>query len=1016
MDTAGTQTQEPMAGVELAVRLLGQVELWRDGAAIPAGGPTQRAVLAILALRAGEPVAVESLSDGIWGEAEEPAGALKAMQVHIARLRRVVAHDSTQPIETVSGGYRLDPDGLTIDAPVFERELAAGRQQLADGDAHAAADTLAAALALWRGPALMDLRDFPFAAHVAVRYDELRIDAAEEAVAARLALGESRALVPELQALIAANPYRERLHAQLMTALYRAGQQAAALDAFTAARRRLVLDLGVEPGPELQRLQQQILAQDPVLSGPATAPPSAPMQQPPVASRARSRLPAAPVLFGREALLDELDDMASSERLMTLTGTGGSGKTVLAIALAHRLADRFPNGAAFVDLAAVRRPDQVLPALAAALGVSPQGRSLAEQLAEVLADQRRLVLLDNCEHVLGAVSDLAPLADATAGQFIATSRATLGLKAEHVVPVPPLSLPDDPDCDLSDEPAVHVFRRAATNAGAQLSPDDLPAVAAICRAVDGLPLAIELVAAQTRVEAPAELAATLHERLPALAATARDIPDRQRTMESAIAWSLDRLSQEERRAFSVLAVFAGGFDAHGAARILDRGRAATLGLLAALLDASLLIRQPPGAGRARFRMLEPLRDVASATVDARELMRSRRRHADLMIAEAERLCPAASGCRRPEDFAQLRVEHPNLLAALDYLAGADADACMSLIVDLDPYWYMAAHDREARRMAGELLATGSLSDRNTCLALTYRAAYGGRIRGEPFDLDRTSEMLDRAGRLADHLGDDALTVHVRLAEADLALISGNDEAQLHAVRSAIECARRVKDDGRLVRALMRMPNLDQALLDEALQITDRFPMWRGIVLASLQSWHSTYGADPAMAARWGREALEFAERWDTPVMAALVRGNSGVIAVRMGQLERGQRNLLAALHVLDRSGRRMLSMHPLSGMAELEAVRGRWRNALILHAAAHSIATSIGYEGFARDPEPATEEWMRTAESHIGAAAAAEARAIGEQMTYREAVDFAFEVNGLHPVQTPVPSHIAAAPASRRTQ
>ncbi len=652
-----------MAGAKLAIRLLGPVELWRDGAAVAAGGPTQRAVLAMLALRADQPVSAAALSDGVWGEADEPAGAAKAMQVHVARLRSVLRTDKRQPLQSVPGGYRLDGDRLTVDAAAFERGVADGRRLLGAGQTRAALAQLDAALGRWRGPALMDLRDFPFAAHAADRFEELRVDAAEQAIAARLALGEAQSVVPPLQALIAEHPYRERLHGQLMTALYRSGQQAAALDAYTAARSRLVLDLGVEPGPELQALQQRILAQDPELAA-TTTPTSQPATRPAARPRPVPRLPPAPALFGREPLLAELEDLASGERLMTLTGAGGSGKTSLAIALAHRLAPRYADGAFFVDLAAVSRPEQVLPATAAGMGLAPESGNLAAELAAILAERRTLVVLDNCEHVLGAVPELAPLIEATSGLIVATSRTPLGLRAEARVAVPPLAVPDADQRDLAAEPTVALFLRAAANAGAVIEPDELPGVAAMCRALDGLPLAIELVAAQTAVEAVGELETHLAERLPRLAAPSRDVPDRQRTMQAAIGWSLDRLSPLERRAFEQLSVFAGSFSLRGAAAVLETDRAQAIGLLGALLDASLVSRRPSVGRQAQFRMLEPLRAVGRARTPDPAWAGIVRRHAAFMMAEVERLCPRATGSRSVADVAELRHQHPDVVAAL----------------------------------------------------------------------------------------------------------------------------------------------------------------------------------------------------------------------------------------------------------------------------------------------------------------------------------------------------------------
>ena len=989
-----------MAGA-FAVRLLGPVELWRDGAAIPAGGPTQRAVLAMLALRAGEPVAVESLSDGIWGEAEEPAGALKAMQVHIARLRRVVAHDSTQPIETVSGGYRLDPDDLTVDAPVFERELSAGRQQLADGDARAAADTLAAALALWRGPALMDLRDFPFAPHVAVRYDELRTDAAEEAVAARLALGESRALVPELQELIAANPYRERLHAQLMTALYRAGQQAAALDAYTAARSRLVLDLGVEPGPELQRLQQQILAQDPAL---ATGAPMAVASRFGIAARARPapRLPPAPALFGREALLAELEDLAKRERLITLTGAGGSGKTSLALVLAHRLAPRYRDGAVFVDLAAVARPEEVLSAAAAGIGLASQSGNLADELAAIAGERRMLIVLDNLEHILGAVPRLAGLIEATRGLIVATSRMPLGLRAEVRVVVPPLSVPDAEQTNLDAEPTIRLFLRAANNAGAMIKHDELAGVASICRALDGLPLAIELVAAQTAVEAVGELETRLAERLPRLAARSGDAPERQRTMQAAIAWSLDRLSPAQRRAFEQLSIFAGSFSVRGAAAVLQIDRAEAIRLLGALLEVSLLTREPSVGRHAQFRMLEPLRAVARTRTLGREWEGIVSRHAAFIVGEVERLCPRATGPRSVADVAELRHQHPDVVAALRAMVTTSPDACVDVLINIQNYAIWASQAIDSARFADELLASGGLSDRAACwarLLLTERAYHSG-------DLSVAFDALDRALDLAERSSDAFLQASAHSWEAILAADAGDERRAKSAARRAQMAARRSDDlvqrvegafwehevpgaqgsAGEHVEALLAQAEARNAVLARAYALE---------VLRHLSTHGYAGQLDQVRLHKAFRAALDAVRQIAGPIWVFRWENNYGNELVRSGAVDEGRALLLSALKMTESIGWRQETIYPLGGLGQVQAAIGQWHNALVLDSAARAVARELGFVTLANERDSADLAAIEAAEKNLGPDATAEARAIGERMTYREAVDFAFEVNGV---------------------
>ena len=954
----------------------------------------------MLALRAGQPIAIYELAEGIWGESEEPLGSGKGIQVHISRIRILLKRGNEQPLATVSGGYRLETDGLSIDTRDFERLLGAGRQQLAAGNARAAAASLDQALTLWRGPALMDLRDFPFAEPFAARYDELRVDAAEERIEAHLALGEEQALLPELHALIADRPYRERLHGQLMLALYRAGQQAAALDAYQAARTRLAVDLGVEPGPELERRHQQILEQADELAAPSAGP-SASARPGFVSPPPRRPLPAAPVLIGRDDELRELEELAASERLLTLTGAGGTGKTALALGLLHRLAPRFADGAAFVDLAAVGRADQVLPATAAALGVSQSGGSLANRLAEYLAERRMVVVLDNLEHVLEAVPDLARLVDATSGLLLATSRLPLGLHTEHLVGVPPLPVPAaDETPDPTQQPAVRLFLHAAAAAGGQVgaSPEELAAISRICRAVDGLPLAIEIAATQTRVEAVPELAAHLAERLAGLRGRARNAPARQRTMEAAIGWSLDRLAADQRRAFSQLAVFAGSFSAAGAAAVLRLSREPTIDLLADLLDASLLTRQPAAAGQARFRMLKPIRAVARAHAEPAGLAETEARHAAFIEAEINRLCPGTTGIQRPEDLFQLRVEHPNLMAALAYLASVDPDRCIRAVNQLVDYWQWTGREIEAKRLADELLAGGNLSHRAACAALVI-SLVGSFLLGR---VDEARTAIKRAVSLASRVSDQATSALVRMHEARFGLWSASQDRARVASRAAVAHARRARDQRLLalclaIRALCEADSPDaKAWLDEAVRIARAQSMaftevW---VLAAL-SVH-LLDRDPTMAADIERSVLEIAHRFEAPESAALVANNLGSQLVRSGSIDEARILLLSALRTADRVGHRVWASSIVDTLGEVEMALGRWENALILFSASRAMHDRMGVAGLTPESELRLEAAMiRTAEERLDAELAAEARARGQAMSYREAVGLAFEIHGV---------------------
>jgi predicted ATPase/DNA-binding SARP family transcriptional activator len=987
---------------DLAIRVLGPFELRRGPTVLSAGGPTQRAVLANLALRAGQPVAVDEVVEGIWGESDEPLSGSGSIQVHVSRIRTLLKGGGAQPLVTVPGGYRLEADVVSVDAVDFERLLGIGRQQLMAREERAAVASLNEALALWRGPALMDLRNFPFADRVAERLDELRVDAAEERIAAQMALGEERATLPELQSLIADHPYRERLHAQLMQALYRAGQQAAALDAYQAARTRLEVDLGVEPGPELERLHRAILAHDAELTAVHPELPA------PEATRVTSsgpprRLPTAPSLIGREALLGELEHLSGEHRLLTLTGPGGSGKTSLALGLLHRLAPRFADGAAFVDLAPVARPDQVLPAIAAGLGVSLAGGRLHERLIDVLAERKMVVVIDNLEHLLAAAPDLALLVDATAGLFIATSRIRLALRAEHIIQVPSLPVPTtDEAAGRPQQPAVELFLRAAVAAGGQVgtAASELAAVGRICRAVDGLPLAIEIAAAQTRVETVVELADHLSERLAGLRGHAHDAPARQRTMEAAIGWSVDRLDTEQRRAFERLAVFAGAFNASGAAVVLETNRQLTIERLADLLDASLLGRHPSAAGRAQFRMLEPVRSVARVIGEPDELAAAAERHAAFIRAEIKRLCPVSSGIQRPEDLSQLRVLHDDLIAALGHLAAAAPDERVDLIVQLEEYWIWTGREIVAVALVNDDLERGDLSDRAACAALTLRAQFGimlGRMDQARTDVDLALELVPR-------VAEPAISARAYVVAAYLLMTTGEWPAARSAGATAVEWARKA-GDGRLLAqslAVVADGHINQApatqvrgWIDEGLRIARAGGMAHveTILLAVAQGFYDEVEHNLEVAAEYARLAFELAQRFGSPEREAFCANNLGTsIIYTGGPAEDARAILLGGLRTIDRIGHRLAALYLLGSLGEAEAAIGRWRNAVILICAVAGIAETMG-AGQVRHPVANADAVLEAATRELGTEAAADARRAAERMTYRDAVDFALELS-----------------------
>src|SRR5262245_59868231 len=398
----------------MELRVLGPLEVVDDGLAVALGSGRHVLLLHCLLLQRGEVVSRDRLIDAIWGE-RPPATVANALQVQVHSLRKRLGQGR---ISTEGAGYRLVVEPGEVDLDRFERLVARGRSELASGDAVAAVTTLRGALGLWRGPALADVAYEPFAQVEIARLEELRLVAVEERIEAGLALGRQHDLVPELEALVAAHPVRERLCGQLMLALYRSGRQAEALRVFRAARRAMREELGLEPGPELRDLQVAILRQDATLR----------IEAPEV--RARRHLPAPETsLVGRRDERREVDALLRGEgaRLVSLIGPGGIGKTRLALQVSHDLADAFADGVYFVDLAHLRDPALLPSSIARALDVDEQrDKALEETLASRLRDRRVLVLLDNFE----VVDEAAPLLSALLKEaqqlaVLGTRRATL---------------------------------------------------------------------------------------------------------------------------------------------------------------------------------------------------------------------------------------------------------------------------------------------------------------------------------------------------------------------------------------------------------------------------------------------------------------------------------------------------------------------------------------------------------------------------------------------------------------
>ncbi|WP_182903774.1 BTAD domain-containing putative transcriptional regulator [Microbispora sp. H10830] len=629
-------------------------------------GARLRVLLIRLALEPGRVVTTERLADDLWEE--PPANPAAALHSLVSRLRRELREGLSGAVVSHPAGYLLDVPPQEVDAAEFEHLVRAGR---AERDPRHAADFLRSALSLWRGAALADAADLPFARAAAARLEELRLSALEARVTADLAVadaGAAGALVAELEELVAAHPLREPFHALLMRALRAAGRRGDALDTFERVRRRLADELGVDPGPELRAAHLEALRDPP-------AAPASPQRA------VRGNVPA-PVtrLVGRREDVGRVRSLLSAARLVTLTGPGGAGKTRLAVEVAGGLTAA--SGVWLVELASAGDPADVAAAVRATIPPAtpePDGdvttrpaASPLDALAEALAGRELVLVLDNCEHVVDGAAAVAErlLAGVPGLRILATSREPLDVPGEHLHPVRPLALPGDGvDAARALEfPAVALFAERASAARPGFAVDDsvVADVVAVCRELDGLPLAIELAAARLRSFTVRQLAEAVGERLTLRGG--RTAGPRHRTLRAVIDWSWGLLSPGERVALRRLSVFTGGATAEAALRVCG----ADLETVACLADKSLVVvAEPDGpadrAARVRYRLLETVRAYAAERLEeAGEARAVRDRHLGFFLETAEESEPGLRTADQLRLLAMLDAERGNLDAALGH--------------------------------------------------------------------------------------------------------------------------------------------------------------------------------------------------------------------------------------------------------------------------------------------------------------------------------------------------------------
>jgi predicted ATPase len=848
-------------------------------------------------------------------------------------------------IERQGTGYRLRLDPAELDLARFERLVERAGAALASGRAADASEDLRRALDLWTGAPLADLAGEPMHEEAAPQLEERRLRAVELFHDAELALGRHDELVPELERQVTAEPYRERLRVQHALALYRSGRQADALAACRAARELLVEELGVDPGPELQDLEHRILNHDPSLAAPAAPEPS------------RSKLPTPPTpLVGRRLEVAAVGALLRRDdvRLVTLTGPGGAGKTRLALAVASELGPELRDGAVFVDLAAVRDPALLGSALAQELGASESAEAVEDVLEAHLRDRSMLLLLDNLEQLVPDVELVSRLLAAAPRLLVlATSRTPLRLGGEHEYPVPPLTLPgpgDRADFEtLVANDAVRLFasRAAAVDPEFQLDEQNVAAVVHVCTRLDGLPLAIELAAARSKLLPPDAMSSRLDQALDLLVGGAQDLPDRQRTLRATLEWSHGLLREDERTLFARLAVFAGGWTLEAAEAVCGESGLDVFETLASLVDESLVRRLRLPSGEPRFTMLETIREYAVELLDASgEAETLHRRHCGHVLAEAEAAAAAFVSNADPGDafLGLLDREHDNLRAALDWAAGADElELEVRLAVAARWFWVIRGFLSEGRRSFDGIFArTAGAPKPLRALALVHGATFPYR-QGETA---RAKELWEEALDLFRELGDPEGTART-IAELGAIAVAESDFDR--GVAMYEECVAIFREQGKTSRLATALGNLG--------------------AIANMRG-------DRRTAVGHLTEAIALCREIGDEDGLAVNLHNIARAEVALGRPDEGRAALTESIALARRLGYREVLAYCLGGLAELALLEDDAERAATMLGASEHL---FGEIGAALDPEEveSQERVGAFAQERLGPVRADELRAAG---------------------------------------
>jgi predicted ATPase/DNA-binding SARP family transcriptional activator/DNA-binding CsgD family transcriptional regulator len=975
-------------------------------------------LIKLLALSPGHRLPRERVMELLWPRSSKSAASNNLRQT-LHAVRKALGAGGSRYLVSEDGSLLLCPeDELRVDAETFEEAALAARRSHEPAAYRLAID-------LYAGELLPEDRFEDWAEDERANLRRTYLELLTELVRLYEERGEYNPAAEALQRVVAEEPTNEGAHADLMRLYAISDRQGDALAQYERLKEILWRQLDAEPAAETRRLREDITA------GRFQPDRHAISKLEETSGAGTHNLPVSLTSFvGRERELLEAKRMLAMTRLLTLTGTGGSGKTRLALEVAADLVGAYQDGVWLVDLAPLSEPGLLVQEVAGVLEVQERsGEPLLDTLFDALRSRQMLLVLDNCEHLVDGVARLVEdlLRSCPNLQLLATSREPLGVAGEVNLPVPPLSLPD-PGRQMTVEELegygsarLFVERALYRPSAFALTPENAGAVAEVCRQLEGIPLAIELAAARVGVLAVEQISERLSDSLGLLTGGGRTLTSRQRTLRGSLDWSFALLDEPERKLFGRLAVFAGGWSLEAAQTVCPEdgiGQDEVLDLLSELVDKSLVMVGATASGATRYRMLEPIRQYAREKLEVGGgADEARGRHAAFFLDVAEVAEPELAGPRSGPWAGRLKEEHDNLRAALSWvLERRETELGQRFGPALWRFWYNRDYLSEGRRWLERILADGDPAPERV------RALEGmGWLAQHQGDIEWAKAAYEEMLELALESGDRGNVATALNSLGTLAVSTGDNERAKRYLEENLSVLQQLEEEENAATTIKRYHayNLLGILaLNEDGAPARATELWKeslalaretgdslriGVSLCCL-GYAAVLQGDNERATTLCEETLAFAREHEDAgeevVPETLV--NLGLAALGQGEYERAISSFDEALGMSQRAGRKASLINALEGMASLAGARGEGPLAARLWGAAEKAREVTG---IALPPADRAlhEPRLSSARSLLGEKEWEEARAKGRAMSLEEAADYAFWRDQVDPPSTPVP-------------